>query len=155
MNEYLLEAREELKRLEHIIYVSLKYTRTVDVILNAVHRLMSTYDWIIEAFLEEAKKKGTIEALPKTPPLRKKKLEELYPDDKEMLKYLAFYAFLKTVLSSTHTKREEYRRHVALVVELNNTDVEINIDNLLNCERFVHQFFNYAWEKIVGKREED
>ena len=155
MNDYLLEAREELKRLEHIIYVSLKYTRTVDVILNAVHRLMSTYDWIIEAFLEEAKKKGTIEALPKTPPLRKKKLEELYPDDKEMLKYLAFYAFLKTVLSSTHTKREEYRRHVALVVELNNTDVEINIDNLLNCERFVHQFFNYAWEKIVGKREED
>ena len=155
MNDYLLEAREELKRLEHIIYVSLKYTRTVDVILNAVHRLMSTYDWIIEAFLEEAKKKGTIEALPTTPPLRKKKLEELYPDDKEMLKYLAFYAFLKTVLSSTHTKREEYRRHVALVVELNNTDVEINIDNLLNCERFVHQFFNYAWEKIVGKREED
>src|SRR3989338_6637010 len=148
MNDYLLEAREELKRLEHIIYVSLKYTRTVDVILNAVHRLMSTYDWIIEAFLEEAKKKGTIEALPKTPPLRKKKLEELYPDDKEMLKYLAFYAFLKKVLSSTHTKREEYRRHVALVVELNNTDLQINIDNLLNCERFVHQFFNYAWEKI-------
>ena len=33
MNEYLLEAREELKRLEHILYVSLKYTRTVDVLI--------------------------------------------------------------------------------------------------------------------------
>ena len=47
MNESLIEAREELKRLEHIIYVSLKYTRTVDVILNALKRMVSTYDFII------------------------------------------------------------------------------------------------------------
>jgi len=58
MNDYLLEAREELKRLEHIIYVSLKYTRTVDVIVNALTRMVSTFDLIIEAFLEKAKIKN-------------------------------------------------------------------------------------------------
>lgn len=155
MNEYLLEAREELKRLEHIIYVSLKYTRTVDVILNAVNRLISTYDWIIEAFLEEARKEGKLSALAKSPALRKKHLEELFPDDVEMQKYLAFYTFLKRLINSPHLKREEFRRHVALVVELDNTNIEVNIDNLTNCEHFVHNFFRYAWGKIVGLPEED
>jgi len=95
MNEYLLEAREELKRLEHIIYVSLKYTRTVDVILNAVNRLLGTYDMIIEAFLIDAQQKGLITALPKSLGLRNKHLQELYPEDPELQKYLAFYVFLK------------------------------------------------------------
>ena len=67
MNEDLLEAREELKRLEHIIYVSLKYTRTVDVILNALHRMISTYDFIVEAFLIKAKEDRLLDEMPKSP----------------------------------------------------------------------------------------
>ena len=55
INELMFEAREELKRLEHIIYVSLKYTRTVDVIINALNRLVEVYNLIIEALLEKAK----------------------------------------------------------------------------------------------------
>ncbi len=151
MNDYLLEAREELKRLEHIIYVSLKYTRTVDVILNALQRLLSTYDWIIEAYLEDARSKGLIDSLPKSPAFRKNKLQELYPDDHELARYLAFYTFLKTVVNSPRQKKQEFRRHVALTMELNNADIEVNIDNLVNCERFIRHFFDYAWEKIVGK----
>lgn len=155
MKEYLLEAREELKRLEHIIYVSLKYTRTVDVIINALQRLLSTYDWIIEAYLKDAQAKGLFTIEPKSPPLKKKLLEELYPDNKELQKYLVFYTFLKTVLNAKHTKKEEYRRHVALLVEIDHANIEINIDNLSNCEHFVHNFFRYSWEQLVGKLPDD
>ncbi|MEK6899820.1 MAG: hypothetical protein AABX05_01725, partial [Nanoarchaeota archaeon] len=77
MDEYLFEAREELKRLEHIIYVSLKYTRTVDVILNALNRMVSTYDMIIEAFIEKAQQEGKIEIMPKSPALMAKTLGDL------------------------------------------------------------------------------
>ena len=56
MNEFLAEAREELKRVEHIIYVSLKYTRTVDVLRNALNRLVSLFDFLIEVLVEHAKK---------------------------------------------------------------------------------------------------
>ncbi len=153
--EYLLEAREELKRLEHIIYVSLKYTRTVDVIINALNRLINVYDLIIEAFLEKAKVEKRIAALPKSPALRATRLGELYPDDAELQKYLTFYAFLKNVLKLPHRRREEYRRHVSLVVEIDKSTAEIDIDSLTSCEKFVHRFFNYAWEKLIGKREED
>jgi len=155
MKDYLLEAREELKRLEYIIYVSLKYTRTVDVIVNALNRLVSVYDLIIEAFMEKAKDEGIITALPKSPALRANRFAEMHPDDAELQKYLSFYAFLKTVLKLPHSKRQEYRRHVTLVVELDKSTAEVDIDNLTNCEKFVYKFFDYAWEKVVGKKEEE
>lgn len=155
MNDYLLEAREELKRLEHIIYVSLKYTRTVDVIINALNRMVSTYDVIIEAFLEKAKEENKIESLPKSPALRATKLGELYPQDQDMQKYLTFYAFLKTVLKLPYSKREEFRRHVTLIVELDHSTAEITIDNLTSCEKFMHAFFQYGWRTIVGEPEDN
>ena len=156
MNEYLLEAREELKRLEHIIFVSLKYTRTVDVILNALHRMVSTFDWIIEVFLEKAREEGKVNTLPKSPALRARLVGELYADDQQLLRYLCFYTFLKTLLNMKQQKREEFRRHVTLIVELeNNTTAEIKIDNLMNAERYMHKILQSAWEKIVGKPKEE
>lgn len=155
MNECLLEAREELKRLEHIIYVSLKYTRTVDVIINALKRIVETYDFIIEAFLEKAKEEGLISNLPKSPALRSTRLGELYPEDKELAKYLTFYVFLKMVLKLPQKRRREYRRHVTLIVDLENSTAEMNIDNLVNSERFVHDFYKYARRKILDEPKEE
>jgi len=155
MSENLLEAKEELKRLEHIIYVSLKYTRTVDVIINALNRLIGTYDFIIEALLEKAQKEDKIAALPKSPALRATTLGEIYPQDLTLQKALSFYAFLKTVLKTNYERREEFRRHVTLVVSFPNSTAEIDIDNLVNCERFVHKFFNYACTQIMGRSEDD
>ncbi len=155
MEEYLFEAKEELKRIEHIIYVSLKYTRTVDVILNALNRMTSTYDLIIEAYLEKAKLEGKIENLPKSPALRSTKLAEMYEHDENMLRYLTFYTFLKTVLKSPQGKREEYRRHVTLIVPLESSTAEISIDTLTNCEKFLHAFYEHARDELIGKPDED
>ncbi len=155
MEEFLLEAREELKRLEHIIYVSLKYTRTVDVILNALNRLVSTFDMIIEAYLEHAREEGKIDSLPKSPALRATKVSQLYPDDAELQKHLKFYTFLKTILKSPHQKREEFRRHVTLITKMDHATSEIKIDNLLNSEKFIHRFYDHAWNSLVGKPAEE
>jgi len=155
INDLLLEAREELKRLEHIIYVSLKYTRTVDVIINALDRLIDVYNLTVEALLEKAKDEKKISVLPKSPALRATRLAETYPEDKQLQKYLNFYSFLKTILNLPYERRREYRRHVTLVVKLKNSTAEANIDNLTNCERFVHNFFTYAWELVNGKPVEE
>ncbi|PIN73467.1 hypothetical protein COV20_04555 [Candidatus Woesearchaeota archaeon CG10_big_fil_rev_8_21_14_0_10_45_16] len=155
MEEYLLEAREELKRLEHIIYVSLKYTRTVDVIINALNRMVGTFDNIIEAFLEKAKEEGKIESLPKSPALRAKRVSEIYSDDEKLQRYLHFYTFLKTVLKAEPEKRQEYRRHVTFIVPLEKSTAEIKIDNLTYAEKYMHEFLQYARLKILGTSEED
>lgn len=155
MNEYLFEAREELKRLEHIIYVSLKYTRTVDVIIGALNRLINVNDLIIEGFFIKGQEEDKLLVMPKSPALRAMRLGEMFPDDKDLQKYLLFYAFLKTVLKSPYKKREEFRRHVTLIVDLEKCTAEIDIDNLTSCEKFVHRFYRYALEKIMGIKEED
>lgn len=155
MEDYLFEARDELKRLEHIIYVSLKYTRTVDVILNALQRMVSTYDLIVEAFLKRAQEEGKISALPKSPMLRVKNLLEMYPEDKILYNYLRFYAFLKDLLKRPHERREEFRRHVTLIAEVDNGTIEIKIDTLLNCEKYVHDFLTYARKELLHEKDED
>lgn len=155
MEEYLLEAREELKRLEHIIYVSLKYTRTVDVIIGALKRMLGTFDLILEAFLEKAKEDDLIDSLPKSPALRAKIVAELYPDDKELQKYLTFYRFLKTILKLPYDKRQEYRRHVSHIVKLENSTAEMTIDMVTTCEKFMHSFLRYAGKKILDTEDEE
>ncbi|MBU0470635.1 MAG: hypothetical protein KKA62_04815 [Nanoarchaeota archaeon] len=155
MDEYLLEAREELKRLEHIIYVSLKYTRTVDVIVNALNRMVSTYDLIIEAFLEKAKEEGKLDSLPKSPALRGKKFGELYSEDPNIQKNLVFYSFLRAVLKAPYQKRQEFRRHVTLIIDREDNTIEIEIDHLVNCEKFLHKFLLYSRKLIEGFQEED
>jgi hypothetical protein len=151
MEEQLMEAWEELKRLEHIIYVSLKYTRTVDVLINALNRLVSTYDLIIEAYLKKARLDGKIGDFPKSPALRATKVRELFAEDEQLGHYLTFYAFLKHILKlPNYKKREEYRRHVTFIVELKNSTSEVKIDTLMNCEKYIHRFYRYARDSLLG-----
>lgn len=155
VQELVLDSREELKRLEHIIYVTLKYTRTVDVLVNALTRLVAIYDLLIEAYLEKAKIEQKVESLPKSPALRAKQLGGLYPADEVIQKNLIFYNFLKIMLNRPHFRREEFRRHVTLLVEFENSTGEVAIDHLVNCERFVHLFFKHSLKQILGKGEEE
>ena len=155
MDEILITAREELKRFEHTIHVTLKYTRTIDVLLNALERLVSTYDIIFEALLENAKDNHLIVEIPKSPSLRSSLLIKIYPEDKELLKFITFYTFIRDTSKAKYKKREEYRRHVTLVVDFKNRTAEIDIDNLETCENVSFQFFDYAREIIEGKLEED
>ena len=100
-------------------------------------------------------KENLTQALAKSPALRAKRLGEIYPEDDFLNKHLKFYSFLKTILNMEHSKFREYRRHVALVVDINNCTAEANIDNLTNCEKFVHKFYNYAREKIDPQPKEE
>ncbi len=154
MNEQLLEAREELKRLEHIIYVSLKYSRTVDVLINGLQLLVGIYDLLVRAYLEKAVEEGNMDSIPKSPALCAKRLKALEEDDEMIQKNMEFYAFLKTILNQPFNRRREYRRHVTFIVALDKATVEIDIDNLTNCEKYAHRFFDHTWERILGSKEE-
>ena len=67
MQESLTDANEELKRVDHLVYVSLKYTRTVDVIKSVIERLISSVDFMMEALFEYLKEKKKIVDVPLAP----------------------------------------------------------------------------------------
>jgi hypothetical protein len=64
MEESLQDAITELKRVDHLFYVSLKYTRTVDMMKHMVERLISTFSFGIESILKHAKEEKKITEIP-------------------------------------------------------------------------------------------
>ena len=77
MREETDNALEELKRADHLIYVSLKYTRTTDVIRSTIKRLISAYNYAILDLLEYSKNKNLIKKIP-IPNEEKIKLDKLW-----------------------------------------------------------------------------
>ena len=93
MNEYLDEAKEELKRADHLIFVSLKYTRTVDVLKSVIERLINSFDFGIIALVEYLKKKKKKNKVyPKATILRCDLIKEEFKDNK-INEYLDFYLY--------------------------------------------------------------
>ena len=64
MLEHDSDARQELKRADHLLYVTLKYTKTTDVIKNAIRRLINACDYAIIDILERLKEKKKIDEVP-------------------------------------------------------------------------------------------
>jgi hypothetical protein len=150
MSEYLDEAKVELRRLDHIIYVSLKYTRTVDIIRNALKRLIDAFSLIIEGILEYNQEQKKIETIPPSPRAKADLVKELYQEDKKVQMYMSFYVFCRELIKAKYSKREEYRRHVTMIAELDNRTAEIDIDVLEdNFDHITKDFIEYA-EHLLG-----
>src|SRR3989339_825497 len=115
MSQYFDDAVEEVKRVDHLVYVSLKYTRTVDVIRSVLGRIISTFDCAIDALLEHLKQKKMIAIIPTNPAVKLATLEKHFKDDQEMLNYLSFYGHVRKLIRAEYKAREEYRRHVTMI----------------------------------------
>ncbi len=57
MKRSLDNALRELRKVDHLIYVSLKYTRTVDVLKHIIKRMISAFDFMMDALLINLKQK--------------------------------------------------------------------------------------------------
>ena len=128
MIESFENAKEELKRIDHLIYVTLKYTRTVDVLLSVIERMINSYEFIIEAIIKIAKSKGEeVEEL--TNPIAKAqyviKTTPSVVVKRNVKKYLRFRRIRKLEYES----RNEFRRHVTMTVYLDEEKIEATIKN--------------------------
>jgi glycerophosphoryl diester phosphodiesterase len=131
-------AKEELKRADHLIYVTLKYTRTSEVIKNTIKRLISAFDYSILEVLEYLKRKKKIKIVPSIPKLRAELLQDVLPETKY---YIEFYFLLKQIDKSELKRKEEYRKNVALVAaDRKGIPIEINIETLKKYYDKTHEF---------------
>jgi|SRR3989338_4640426 len=117
------DAKSQLKRADHLLYVTLKYTRTVDVIKSIIKRLITSFEFAVEEILEKAKDKKKIKVIPKSPIERIDLLNRL-SKDKKMKEYIKFYNLLKAIDKAPFKAREEYRKHVTLITPKIEVDVE-------------------------------
>ena len=150
----LNEAKEELKRADHLLYVTLKYTRTSDVIKNTVHRLVNSFDNAVIFALEILKKKKKIKEIPLTPISRAESLRKTYKRQ-EIKDLVDFYFLLKKIDRANFYRREEFRKHVALIVEEGDEVIQVDIETLEEYFVKTKQFIEYIElkfkEQFYGK----
>ena len=70
---------------DHLLYVSLKYTKTCDVILNLLYRWTKMIDTSIEVILEHALKKKKISTIPQNPVGQKEAIKKIFKNNKALL----------------------------------------------------------------------
>ena len=154
MEESLEDAKDELKRVDHLVFVSLKYTRTVDVIRNTVERMISAFEAGVEAVLKYAREKKKIKEIPAMPGLKCELLQKVFSDNKELADYLEFYLLLRKIIRSRYAKREEYRRHVTMISTLDDGEVkEIDIDILREYYEKGKSFLKFIENMILGEND--
>jgi hypothetical protein len=145
MDEYLNKVKNEVKRVDHLFFVSLKYTRTVDVIRSVIDRMINALGFGIDALLEKAKKTK----IPPSPRLRAELARELYASDKKLIDFIEFYILLRKIIKAKYTKKEEYRRHVAMITEIApESYLEVNIDLLNEYYTKIKDFVEYLQELL-------
>ncbi len=153
MNKFFFEARQEVKRADHLIYVSLKYTRTIDVMNNILERFINTYDFIIDGMIEKAIADKKMDQPVKIPGIKVEKLKELY-DDEELHDYLNLYLLFRKIRNAPQIKQLEFRRGVKLTCPVDNKQIDVTIDIITDYYKRIELFMEYIKEHMEAYLEE-
>jgi hypothetical protein len=153
MKEFLDKAQEELKRADHLIFVSLKYTRTVDVIKNIIERLINAYDSSMDALLKYAKSKKEIDSLPTAPLVKADTIKNIYSEDPNIVNFINLYTLFRKINNAKFSRALEYRRHVTMTAFLDDGEIEISIDIISEYFEKTKEFADYCKNLIEGKND--
>lgn len=154
MKEALDNARSELKRVDHLFYVSLKYTRTVDMMRHMVERMINAFSFGVDSLFSYAKENKKVSDIPSNPVMKAKLLAKIFTDE-SLPASMGLYLKLRQVIRAQYSKREEFRRHVTMTCVLDGGEiVEVNIDVLKGYYDTTRNFIKYAGSIIEGKEEE-
>lgn len=153
MTSFIEQAREEMKRADHLLYVSLKYTRTVDVIKSLIDRLVNAIDAIVDSLLDYALEKKKIKEKPENLGLKAELAKKTFKDE-ELAAMIELGMFLKQINRAEYKRSKEFRRHVTMTVISDNGIVNIDIDTIKEYYLRTKTYLEYAERMIYGERED-
>lgn len=145
LEERIETPEEELKRADHLVYVSLKYTRTCDIMKNAVKRLIAAYERTFDEYLEDLKKKRKIPAVPGTSKEKATLIKEQLGSP--VRKYLTLYNTLKKIGAAECKGVEEFRKNVTLITQTPRP-ISIKMDDLNKFLHTTKEFVAFLRQKM-------
>jgi len=134
---------DEMKAARHLLYVSLKYTKTGDVILNLMYRWRQMIENAVNIMLEKAKKKKLIKEIPVAPKLKVTLLAQLLKKEPMVIETLHLYSFFRRIDTLEHFKEHEFRKNVALRV-IDDTEINIDIEKLKEWQALLENFIKFV-----------
>jgi hypothetical protein len=134
------EIIKEKTSADHLLYVSLKYTKTCDVILNLLARWKSLIEISFDAILEKRVEGGKVPAMPESPKQRIEFIKKYFKKSSDVQDVVPLYIFFKRVPDLNKTRSGEFRKNVNLkVVDIKKT-TDINMEKLGEYYEIVEKF---------------
>lgn len=134
---------KEMNAAQHLLYVSLKYTKTGDVILNLLQRWRQMIDVSMDKLLERAKKKKKIKVIPGTPIEKQKVLQKLLKKEKVVMDTLELYTFFRRIHTLELIKEHEFRKNVTLRV-IDKEEIAIDMEKLKEWSILMEDYIKFV-----------
>lgn len=143
------EIIKEKTSADHLLYVSLKYTKTCDVILNLIARWKNLIEVCFDRLLEFYVEKGKIPSKPISPKQRVEFMKLYFKKNEGIQEVIPLYIFFKKIPDLHKTREGEFRKNVNLKIIEPNKTTEINMERLGNYAEKVEEFVDEV-KKILA-----
>ena len=144
MSEILEKIIKEKISADHLMYVSMKYTKTCDVMINLLKRWKIMMDYSFDGLLEIAKKKKKIKKIPTAPKLKVDMIKEVFKKEEDVMNAVKEYEMFKLIDILKKTKAGEFRKGVCLTVTYKGEEIRIDLEKLKEYSEILERFINYT-----------
>ncbi len=127
---------------DHLLYVSLKYTKTCDVILNLLLRWGNMIEYAMEQLIEKAKKQKKWKPTADAPRARLLQLKKIYENDPLISEVLNMYELFRDSDKLVKVRENEFRKGVNLKVFYKGGTIDINLDKLKEYADILERFIS-------------
>ena len=124
------EIIQEKISADHLLYVSLKYTKTCDVIMNLIVRWRKMIEVSVDEVLKHAKKKKKISSIPSNPIGKIETVRTLFKKEDDFIKVIEMYEMFRKIEELRKERIGEFRKNVTLKVFYRGDEININLDML-------------------------
>ncbi len=136
------EIIQEKISADHLLYVSLKYTKTCDVIKNLLLRWKKMIETSIEEILKIAKKKKKISSISTNPLGKIDQIKKLFQKEKEFLEVIELYEMLRKLEDLRTERIGEFRKNVNLKISYQGKEINVNLEQLKIYAELLEKFIS-------------
>jgi len=143
------EIIQEKISADHLLYVSLKYTKTCDVIINLILRWRKMIETSINEILKHAKKKKRIASVSLNPVGKIEQVKKLFKKDEDFLDVIERYDMFKKIEELRKERIREFRKNVTLKVFYQGKEININLEQLKKYAEKLEKFISITKQFLL------
>ncbi len=136
---------------DHLLYVSLKYTKTCDVIMNLLYRWRRMIETSIDILLEKAKEKKKISKIPENNVKKIEEIKRIFKRNKEITQTIKFYEMLRKLEKLRTERTGEFRKNVNLKIKYKGEEINVNLEKLKEYTDLLEKFISKVKQFVLSK----
>jgi len=138
----ITEILKEKTSADHLLYVSMKYTKTCDVILNLIARWKSMIETTFDIMIEKGVDEGYIKQLPISPKQKIEFMKLYFKKHKAIQETVPVYIFFKRIPDLPKKREGEFRKNVNLKIIEEGKITDINLEKLKEYSELLERFIS-------------